>query len=632
MKDVRVEEGFYPSDLKKMSVRELTLLCDGIRAELIENVSGTGGHLASNLGVVELTVALHRVFNAPRDRIIWDVGHQSYVHKMLTGRGRRMDTLRQYGGLSGFPKRSESIYDTFDTGHSSNSISAALGMAAARDLNGDDYHVIAVIGDGAMTGGMVYEALNNAGFMKSNLIIILNDNGMSISQNRGSLSQHLSGLRSSDRYLGAKDKVKDKLGDIPLVGSSLVHGIGTIKDAVKYTLVPGVLFEELGLTYLGPVDGHDMEDLIDVFTDASDMSGPVIVHCVTKKGKGYRPAEKHPDRFHGIGPFDKELGIALKKGGKQDYSAVFGKKLREMARRDDRIVAVSAAMIEGTGLAGFASEFPERIFDVGIAEEHAITFAAGLAASGKRPFAAIYSTVMQRAYDQMLIDVCMQDLPVVFCLDRAGVVGADGETHQGVFDLSYTIPVPNLSVLAPSDASRLRFVVEWAAQADGPVSIRYPRGEAADLSMYPEISEESRKEDRPHARVLRTGGDVTLAGCGSMTAECLRAAELLGQRGIECTVIDAEIIKPLSGRDRLVYRKAAEETGLLVTVEDNVITGGYGSVIEDLLRSEHSVSISKMGWPDTFIPHGSKDQLMKKYGLDAESIADKIEIIQKKER
>ena len=631
MKDVRVEEGFYPSDLKDLSVRELDLLCDGIRAELIESVSACGGHLASNLGVVELTVALHRVFDAPRDRIVWDVGHQSYVHKMLTGRGSRMGTLRQYGGLSGFPKRSESIYDTFDTGHSSNSISAALGMAAARDLNGDNYHVIAVIGDGAMTGGMVHEALNNAGFRKGRLLIILNDNGMSISPNRGSLSQHLSGLRSSDRYIGAKDRVKDKLGDIPLVGNSLVHGIGAIKDAVKYTLVPGVVFEELGLTYLGPVDGHNLEDLISVFEDAREMNGPVIIHCVTKKGKGYRPAERHPDRFHGIGPFDRELGVALKKSEKPDYSAVFGKKLREMARRDERIVAVSAAMIEGTGLAGFAGEFPERTFDVGIAEEHAVTFAAGMATSGKRPFVAIYSTFMQRAYDQMLIDVCMQKLPVVFCLDRAGVVGADGETHQGIFDISYMSHMPNLTILAPSDESRLRMMMEYALEMDGPVAIRYPRGEAADLSMYPELTEYAEKKERPHARILRTGSDVTLAGCGSMTKVCLEVSELLAQKGIECTVIDAEIVRPLSGRDRQVYRRAAQETGLIVTVEDNVVTGGYGSLIEDLLRSE-KVSFSKMGWPDAFVPHGSREELMKVYGLDAESIAGKIEVIQKKDQ
>ncbi len=627
MKDISVEEGFYPSDLKEMSARELELLCDGIRAKLIESVSKTGGHLASNLGAVELTVALHRVFSAPRDRIVWDVGHQAYVHKMLTGRGMKMGTLRQSGGLSGFPKRAESIYDTFDTGHSSNSLSAALGMAVARDLSGEDYQVIAVIGDGAMTGGMVYEALNNAGFMNSKMIIILNDNGMSISQNRGSLSQHLSGLRSSDFYQGAKNKVKHKLEDIPLIGGSLVSGIGTVKDAVKYTLVPGVLFEELGLTYLGPVDGHDMEELIDVFTDARDLAGPVVVHCVTKKGKGYRPAEKHPNRFHGVGPFDKELGTPLKKSAKPDYSAVFGKKLREMARRDDRIVAISAAMLEGTGLDGFAGEFPERTFDVGIAEEHAVTFAAGLATGGKRPFAAIYSTFMQRAYDQVMIDVCMQNLPVVFCLDRAGVVGADGETHQGVFDLSYMIPMPNLTVLAPSDASRLRTLLEYTLQLDGPVSIRYPRGEATDLSKYTELTDSHGNADRPHTRVLRRGSDVTLAGCGSMTVVCLKAAEFLAGRGIESTVIDAEIIKPMSGRDRMIYRKAAQETGLVFTVEDNVIAGGYGSVVEDLLRTEKDASICKMGWPDAFIPHGSKDELMKQYGLDAESIADRVEAI-----
>ena len=630
-----IEEEFFPSDLKDMSVRELELLCDGIRAKLIESVAENGGHLASNLGAVELTVALHRVFKAPADRIIWDVGHQSYVHKILTGRGQKMNTLRQYGGLSGFPKRSESVYDTFDTGHSSNSISAALGMAAARDLDGDDYNVIAVIGDGAMTGGMVYEALNNAGFMKSDLIIILNDNGMSISPNRGSLSQHLTRLRSSDRYLGAKDKVKDRLEDIPLIGGALVSGIGAVKDAVKYTILPGVLFEALGLTYLGPVNGHDMEELISVFTDARDLHGPVIVHCVTKKGKGYRPAEQHPDRFHGIGPFDRELGTVLKKKGGPDYSAVFGKKLREMARRDPNIVAVSAAMITGTGLSGFAEEFPDRIYDVGIAEEHAVTFAAGLAAVDKKPFVVIYSTFLQRAYDQILIDVCMQNLPVVFCLDRAGVVGADGETHQGVFDISYTSHMPNLTVLAPSDASRLRIMMEYARKAAFPVAIRYPRGEAADLHDYMEIIESENvegqliyvDEDRPHARVLRKGGDLTLAGCGSMTKECLQAAGILSEKNIECTVIDAEVIRPLSDRDRQVYLNAAEKTELFITVEDNVTAGGYGSIIEDLLRNEKSVSVFRIGWPDRFIPHGSREELMKIYGMDAESIAEKAEVL-----
>lgn len=633
-----IEEGIFPSDLKEMSMRELHLLCDGIREKLIQSVSETGGHLASNLGAVELTVALHRVFNTPEDKVIWDVGHQSYVHKMVTGRGAEMSSLRHLGGLSGFPKRSESEYDTFDTGHSSNSVSAALGMAVARDLNGENYNVLAVIGDGAMTGGMVYEALNNAGFMKKRLIIILNDNGMSISPNKGSLSQHLSGLRSSAGYLGAKSKVRDHLKLIPVVGASFVRGVEKIKDAVKYVLIPGVIFEELGFTYLGPVDGHNLEELLTIFADARDMNGPVVVHCVTSKGKGYRPAEMYPDRFHGIGPFDPETGAASSKSKKPDYSAVFGKKLQEMARRDDRIVAISAAMLAGTGLSGFAAEFPERTFDTGIAEEHAVTFAAGLAASGKKPFVAIYSTFLQRAYDQMVIDACMQNLPVVFCLDRAGVVGADGETHQGVFDLSYTSHIPGLTVIAPSDEKRLRAAMEYAAKAEEPVAIRYPRGTAEDLSDYPEITDDpelingSVNRDEPHVRILRKGADLTLAGCGSMTKHCLEAAELLSGHQIECTVLDAERIRPLSDYDRHVYRAAGCSTGLMVTVEDNTVIGGCGSIIEGLFRYSDAVLVEKMGWPDQFISHGSREELMHAYGLDAEGIADRVEKLYRMEQ
>lgn len=619
-----IDDGIYPSDLKDMSIEELELLCGQIREKLISSISETGGHLASNLGAVELTVAVHKVFNAPDDRIVWDVGHQSYVHKMLTGRADRFSTLRKYGGLSGFPKREESEYDVFDTGHSSNSISAALGMAAARDLNGDDYRVAAVIGDGAMTGGMVYEALNNAGVMDSGLVVILNDNGMSISPNKGSMPQHLNNLRSSDKYLSVKSGVKESLRRIPVIGNSIINGIGTVKDAVKYLFVPGVIFEELGFTYLGPVDGHDLPALIEILSNAAKMNKPVLVHCITTKGKGYAPAEKHPDKYHGIGCFDIKTGEPKGLSAEPTYSDVFGRHLTNMAKKDSDIVAISAAMIDGTGLSGFAYRFPERIFDVGIAEEHAVTFAAGLAQSGKKPFVAIYSTFMQRAYDQMLIDVCMQKLPVVFCLDRAGVVGADGETHQGIFDLSYMVEMPNLTVLAPSDGVQLMFMMEYAARANSPVAIRYPKGRAADLRKYAGDEKPSPSSFKPVARLLREGSDITIASCGAMTEICLRAAEILANKGIECDVIDAGIIKPLSQHDRAVYGRSAEKTGWVVAVEDNVVTGGYGSVIEGIFAEDTDKAVFRIGWPDVFIPHGGRDELMHIYGLDAEGVARKV--------
>lgn len=626
-----IDDGIYPSDLKDMSIDELNQLCAEIREKLINTLSETGGHLASNLGAVELTVAIHRVFDAPRDKIVWDVGHQSYVHKILTGRAGRFSTLRKYGGLSGFPKREESEYDVFDTGHSSNSISAALGMAAARDLDGDDYNVAAVIGDGAMTGGMVYEALNNAGVMDSGLVVILNDNGMSISRNKGSLPQHLNKLRSSEHYLSVKSDVKDSLRKIPVVGDTIVSGIGTVKDAIKYLVVPGVLFEELGFTYLGPVDGHDIGALIEVLTNAVRMKKPVVVHCITEKGKGYKPAEEHPDRFHGVGPFDKETGKLKNPTAPPTYSGVFGRHLMRMAEKDHDIVAISAAMIDGTGLADFARRFPDRIYDVGIAEEHAVTFAAGLAISGKKPFVAIYSTFLQRAYDQVLIDVCMQKLPVVFCLDRAGIVGNDGETHQGIFDLSYLSSMPNLTVLAPADGIQLMLMMEYAVRSGGPVAIRYPKGRAADLRKYDDGERHSRSIFRPHARLLREGADVTLASCGSMTEICLRASEILRTAGIECDVIDAGIIKPLTDSDRKIYMKSAEKTGIVFTAEDNVTAGGYGDAVETLFADDHDVSVYKAGWPDVFIPHGSCDELRHIYGLDAEGIARKVsDIIERK--
>lgn len=618
-----LNEGIFPGDIKKLNIDEMEYLCDRIREKLISSVSETGGHLASNLGIVELTVAIHYVFDAPEDRIVWDVGHQSYVHKMLTGRAGRFDSLRRLDGLSGFPKRKESIYDTFDTGHSSNSISAALGMAAARDLRGEDYAVAAVIGDGAMTGGMAYEALNNAGVMDSSLIVILNDNEMSISRNHGSIPQHLGKLRTSEKYTSFKSNLKNALMHIPGVGGAICSGLESVKDAVKYMVVPGIIFEELGFTYIGPVDGHDIQETIDALRLARSTKKPVIVHCITQKGKGYRPAEQHPELFHGVSPFDPKTGLtkAVKTG--RSWSDVFGAKLTSMAAADKRIVAISAAMVAGTGLNDFAGKYPDRIYDVGIAEEHAVTFAAGLAASGMRPVVAIYSTFMQRAYDQMLIDVCMQELPVVFCLDRAGIVGADGETHHGIFDLSYLQHMPGMTVLAPADASELEHMMEYAISLERPCAIRYPRGTAEET-----ITENTNKSNTgekwiPKPHVIRSGHDITIAAAGKMTAVCLRAAAILSDEGISCEVINAGIICPLTPDDCDVYRRSAQRTGRILAAEDNVISGGYGSLIEELFASEN-IKVYKAGWPVVFVPQGSQAELEARYRLDAEGIADRV--------
>ncbi len=606
----------------------MELLCDQIRSDLIESLSETGGHLASNLGAVELTTAIHRVFDLPEDKIVWDVGHQTYVHKMLTGRAGEFERLRQYGGLSGFPKRSESEYDCFDTGHSSNSISAALGMAAARDLRGESHAVAAVIGDGAMTGGMVYEALNNAGILKSGFIVILNDNGMSISRNRGSFSMHLSRLRTSRKYRDAKDGIKDRLDRMPILGDAFKNGLRAMRDVVKYIVIPGVMFEELGFTYLGPVDGHDLPSVIEALEEARAANRPVLVHCVTTKGRGYLPAERHPEQYHGTGPFDRETGASKKPKSGPTYSSVFGDKLMEIAAEDPNVTAITAAMPDGTGLKSFFSRYPHRSFDVGIAEEHAVSFAAGMAAEGLRPFVAIYSTFLQRAYDQILIDVCMQNLPVVFCLDRAGIAGEDGETHQGIFDLSYLSHMPGLQVLAPCDARQLRSMMQYAYALDAPCAIRYPKGSALDLSAEDGIYDPNEKEEssegiRPQPRILRRGGDLTLAAEGPMTEICLRAADILAREGVDVTVIDAGIITPLAPEDIAVYRECAEETGVLITVEDNVIRGGYGSIVAELFDDDEGVTLHRIGWPDEFIPHGTRTELMHCYGLDGEGVAQK---------
>lgn len=608
----------FPEDLKTMSERDLELLTYEIRDFLIEKVSKTGGHLASNLGVVELTIAMHRVFDSPMDKMVWDVGHQSYVHKILTGRAASFDSLRRLNGISGFPKREESVHDMFDTGHSSNSISAAMGYAAARDLDGDDYSVIAVIGDGALTGGMAYEALNNAGSSQSKMIVILNDNEMSIDKNIGGISQHLSKLRASQAYLDFKKQLKKTLRGIPGVGEGLYSGIEHIRDSVKYAIVPGAIFEQLGFKYYGPVDGHNIHDLIEVLSFAKMLEGPVLIHAITKKGKGYRNAENNPGKFHGIGAFDPTTGNVLAESQNLSYSLIFGNKLVQLAGDNPKIVAVSAAMVDATGLGKFAQKYPDRIFDAGIAEAHAVTFAAGLAASGYRPVVAIYSTFLQRAYDQILIDVCMQNLPVIFAIDRAGNVGADGETHHGVFDLSYLTHMPNLTVLAPKDGKELADMLDYALTLGGPCAIRYPKGEAVDCQ-----TEISNPVIDGTAERLRNGDEVEIFAVGKMVAVGIEVCKKLRSRGIEAGLTNVRFVKPF---DKAAVLSAADKVKKLVTLEDNVLEGGYGAMVNGLLAEEgkSAVKVLNIGWPDKFIEQGSTAELFEKYGLDPESIAERV--------
>lgn len=608
----------FPEDLKDMTDRDLELLTYEIRDFLIEKVSKTGGHLASNLGVVELTIAMHKVFNSPRDKIVWDVGHQSYVHKILTGRAASFDGLRRLNGISGFPKREESAHDMFDTGHSSNSISAAMGYAAARDLSGGDHSVIAVIGDGALTGGMAYEALNNAGSSKSRIIVILNDNDMSIGKNIGGISQHLSKLRASQTYLDFKKQLKKTLKGIPGVGEGIYNSMEHIRDSLKYAIVPGVIFEQLGFKYFGPVDGHNIHDLVELLSFARMIDGPVLIHAMTKKGKGYRNAEANPGKFHGIGAFDPTTGNVLSDSSDLSYSMIFGNKLVQLAKDNPKIVAVSAAMIEATGLGKFALKYPDRIFDAGIAEAHAVTFAAGLAAGGYRPVAAVYSTFLQRAYDQILIDVCMQKLPVVFAIDRAGNVGADGETHHGVFDLSYLSHMPNMTVMAPKDGKELADMLDYAVRLEGPCAIRYPRGDAAECRDGACNSAIDGGCER-----LRHGNDAEIFAVGKMVSLGAEACNILKSRGIDAGLTNVRFIKPC---DEAAVLNAAEKVKKLVTLEDNVLAGGYGSFVNGLLteKGRTDVQVLNIGWPDQFIEHGSMDELFEKYGLDPESIAERV--------
>ena len=596
-----------PEDIKSMDENSLELLSTGIRAFLIDTISKTGGHLASNLGVVEISVGLHKIFDFPKDKLIWDVGHQSYIHKILTGRAGQFSTLRQNDGMSGFPKRSESEYDVYDTGHSSTSISAAMGLAVARDLNKSDEEVIAVIGDGAMTGGPSFEALNNLGSLGSKVIIVLNDNGMSISEINGGLSEHLSKLRTSSEYQNTKNNIKKAINKIPDLGKPLSKGIASLKRAVKYAIFSGgVIFEELGITYLGPFDGNNMSDVLRGLNQAKNASGPVLVHFITKKGKGYKQAEQNPDKFHGIGAFDKETGVTLSKS-QTNYSEIFGKKMFELAEKNDKLVALTAAMCTATGLDQMRDRFPKRVFDVGIAEAHACIFAAGLALGGMHPVVAIYSSFLQRAYDEIIEDVCLQKLPVTFAIDRAGIVGADGETHHGIFDISYLLPLPNITVLAPCDAYQLEEMLEYAVSKDAPIAIRYPRGRA-DMTRYIECSFELKNN------VISEGKDVNIIAVGTMLNKAIKASEILKEQGIDAKVCSASVLKPFD--DSIINLSDK----LIVTLEDNLIRGGFGEYI----AANYTNRVVNLGWPDKFIEHGDCEYLYKKYGLDAESIAERI--------
>lgn len=605
------------NDIQKLSKAELPILAEEIRNFLIRKISASGGHLASNLGVVELTMALHLAFELPKDKIVWDVGHQSYTHKILTGRQSGFDELRQYGGMSGFPKRKESACDCFDTGHSSTSISAGLGYALARQIKGEDYKVVSVIGDGALTGGMAYEALNNASRIRSNFIIVLNDNNMSISENVGGLSKHLSNLRTAKYYQEIKTGVANSLSRIPIYGEGIVERIRRTKSGIKQLVVPGMLFENMGILYLGPVDGHNLSALVKVLKEASRLQGPVLVHVITKKGKGYPPAERHPARFHGTEPFAIETGLPAKKRIKANYTDIFSTVMRKLGDREKEVVAVTAAMADGTGLKRFHNMFPERFFDVGIAEGHAVTFAAGLAAAGLKPIVAVYSSFLQRAYDQILHDVCIQNLPVVFAIDRAGLVGSDGETHQGIFDISYLSSIPNMTIMAPKNKWELSDMIKYAVKFPSPIAIRYPRGEA-----YDGFREFRAPLVYGKSEILYEESDIALVALGSMVKTAKAVRERLREMGYACTLVNARFAKPL---DRELLRKLAATHKLLVTMEENVLNGGFGERVTEYLYACHTKGTTlNIALPDAYVEHGNVEILRRELGIDEASILEKI--------
>ena len=604
------------NDVKQLSLSECEQLAQEIRDFLIRSLSETGGHLASNLGVVELTIALHRFLHFPEDKLVWDVGHQAYTHKILTGRKEQFATLRKTGGLSGFPKRKESDCDAFDTGHSSTSISAGLGLVQARDLKGENYQVVSVIGDGALTGGMAYEALNNAAELKKNFIIILNDNEMSITRNVGGMSSYLDQIRMATPYTELKMGVTNALKKIPKVGDGMVDALHKTKSSIKQLVIPGMLFENMGLTYLGPVDGHDMRQLGKVLQEAKRKQGPVLIHVLTEKGRGYEPAMRHPARFHGAAPYEIETGLP-KSNGNPSYTDIFSTVMRKFGDREPDVVAVSAAMVPGTGLKRFGNMFPDRLFDVGIAEEHAVTFAAGLALGGLRPVVAIYSSFLQRAIDQILHDVCMQNLSVVFAVDRAGLVGSDGETHHGCFDLSYLSMMPNMTVMAPKNKWELSDMMKFAIRQNGPVAIRYPRGEA-----YTGLEEYRAPIEMGKAEVLEKGKEIAILAVGNMVRTAVQVTENLRKKGYEPTLVNMRFVKPL---DTELLDIIKEDHSLIVTMEENVKSGGFGEQVMTYYGSRmHGPAVRIVAIEDRFVPHGSVEDLLRQQQMDSDSVTERV--------
>lgn len=606
-----------PNDIKKIKKEELKDLAQEIREFLIEKISTSGGHLASNLGVVELTMALHMVLDLPKDKIVWDVGHQAYTHKILTGRQEGFDVLRKYGGMSGFPKRKESSCDCFDTGHSSTSISAALGYVQAREIKGEDYSVVAVIGDGALTGGMAYEALNNAARLKSNFIIILNDNNMSISENVGGMSSYLGNLRTAESYTGIKESVANTIGRNPVYGDKVMKNLNKIKSGIKQLFIPGMFFEDMGIKYLGPVEGHNMDRLVKALKEARKVKGPVLVHVMTHKGHGYEPAERHPSRFHGTEPFDVENGLPLVRKKKASYTNVFSTVMVKLGERNENVVAITAAMPDGTGLKRFRNRYQDRFFDVGIAEEHAVTFAAGLAAGGLIPIVAVYSSFLQRAYDQIIHDVCIQNLPVVFAIDRAGLVGSDGETHQGIFDISFLMGIPNMHIMAPKNKWELSDMMKFAVEFQAPIAIRYPRGEAYD----------GFKEYRTPVRlgkseILYDEDEIALFAFGSMVKTAKEVRDELKKIGYNCSLVNARFAKPL---DEECIRELAKEHKLIVTLEEGIKLGGFGEQVANFVaKKKLDTTVEIVAIPDEYVEHGNVDILKKEVGVDPDSIVKRI--------
>ncbi len=605
------------NDIKNIEPENYPALAQEIRDFLIQKISVTGGHLGSNLGAVELTMALHLSLDLPEDKIVWDVGHQSYTHKLLTGRREGFEQLRKYGGMSGFPKRKESDCDCFDTGHSSTSISAGLGLVKARDIKGEKHTVVSVIGDGSITGGMAYEALNNASCLETNFIVVLNDNNMSISENVGGVSTYLNNVRTTETYLDLKEGVYNRLKGMSKFGDKVVKSIRRVKSSVKHLVIPGMFFEDMGITYLGPVDGHDVNGMIRVISEAKRVEGPVLIHVLTQKGKGFAPAERHPARFHGAEPFDIETGLPSKPRTTANYTDIFSTVMIKLAQREENIVAITAAMPDGTGLKRFRNMFPERFFDVGIAEEHAVTFAAGLAAGGLKPIVAIYSSFLQRAYDQILHDVCIQNLPVVFAIDRAGLVGSDGETHQGIFDLSYLSSIPNMSIMAPKNKWELSDMLKFAVKWEGPIAIRYPRGEA-----YAGLKEYRAEVEYGKSEWIYEEKDIALLAIGSMVKTGEKVRELLKEQGYSCSLVNARFVKPI---DEEMILKASEGHKMLVTLEENVASGGYGEKVLDYINTAGiQTNLVRVAIPDEYVEHGNVDALKQEIKIDADSILEQI--------